>query len=114
MTTTEVVDIQPIPEHVSRQIILPEGHLDEVALFGAYRWLRENTPLGHAHVDGYDPLWLVSKHADIMEIERQPQIFNSGGGDNPGSHNPILANQAGDEFTRSINNGSLRILETLT
>src|SRR5690606_8507131 len=65
-------------------------------------------------VAGYDPLYLVSKHADIMEIERQPDIFTSAGGENKGACNPILANQAGDAFTRSINNGSLRILETLT
>jgi cytochrome P450 len=112
--TTELLGAESIPDHIACQIVLPDGHRDEVALFAAYRWLRENNPLGKAHVEGYDPLWLVSKHADIHEIERQPQIFSSGGGANPGSHNPILTNQAGDEFTKSINNGSLRILETLT
>ncbi|MFC0448105.1 cytochrome P450 [Rhodococcus jostii] len=113
MSTTEQVT-ELIPDAVARQIVLPEGHRDNDALFEAYRWLRENNPLGRAVVDGYDPIWLVSKHADIMEIERQPDIFTSAGGEDKGSVNPILANQAGDQFTKSINNGSLRILETLT
>ncbi|MFC9836423.1 cytochrome P450 [Rhodococcus sp. NPDC127530] len=113
MSTTEQVT-ELIPDAIARQIVLPEGHRDNDALFEAYRWLRENNPLGRAVVDGYDPIWLVSKHADIMEIERQPDIFTSAGGEDKGSVNPILANQAGDQFTKSINNGSLRILETLT
>jgi cytochrome P450 len=113
MSTTEQVTEQ-IPDAVARQIVLPEGHRDNDALFDAYRWLRENNPLGRAVVEGYDPIWLVSKHADIMEIERQPDIFTSAGAEDKGSVNPILANQAGDAFTKSINNGSLRILETLT
>ena len=113
MSTTEQVT-ELIPDAVARRIVLPEGHRDNYELFEAYRWLRENNPLGRAVVEGYDPLWLVSKHDDIMEIERQPDIFTSAGGENKGSVNPILANQAGDEFTKSINNGSLRILETLT
>ncbi|MDV6282594.1 cytochrome P450 [Rhodococcus jostii] len=113
MSTTEQAT-ELIPDTVARQIVLPEGHRDNDALFEAYRWLRENNPLGRAEIEGYDPIWLVSKHADIMEIERQPGIFTSAGGEDKGSVNPILANQAGDQFTKSINNGSLRILETLT
>ncbi|MFZ2173901.1 MAG: cytochrome P450, partial [Rhodococcus sp. (in: high G+C Gram-positive bacteria)] len=113
MSTTEQAT-QLIPDAIARQVVLPEGHSDNDALFEAYRWLRENNPLGRAAVEGYDEIWLVSKYADIMEIERQPGIFTSAGGDEKGSHNPILANQAGDAFTKSINNGSLRILETLT
>ncbi|QSE92650.1 cytochrome P450 [Rhodococcus pseudokoreensis] len=113
MSTTEQVT-ELIPDAVARQIVLPEGHRDNDALFEAYRWLRENNPLGRAEVEGYDPIWLVSKHADIMEIERQPDIFTNAGGEDKGSVNPILANQAGDAFTKSINNGSLRVLETLT
>lgn len=115
MTSTMQSDANTvIPDDIARQIVLPEGHRDETRLFEAYRWLRENNPLGIARVEGYDPLYLVSKHADVMEIERQPEIFTSAGGEDKGAFNPILANQAGDAFTKSINNGSLRILETLT
>jgi cytochrome P450 len=114
MTTTPEVTTRPIPDEIARQVVLPEGHRDDVPLFEAYRWLREHHPLGQADVDGYDRVWLVSKHADIMEIERQPHVFTSGGGDEPGSHNPILQNQAGDAFTKQLTGGSLRILETLT
>src|SRR5262249_59894676 len=98
---------------LGRQVVLPEGHREDEPLFAAYQWLRENAPLAKVHVEGYDPLWLVAKHADIMEIEKQPAVFPSGGGAKPGSHNPILQNQAGDAFTMSLTGGSLRILETV-
>lgn len=114
MTLTDHASAVTVPDEIARQIVLPEGHRDDEAVFAAYRWMRENAPLTQVKVDEYDPLWLVVKHSDIMEIERQPHIFTSGGGDKPGSHNPILANQAGDEFTKSLTGGSLRILEVLT
>jgi cytochrome P450 len=103
-----------VPDDIARQIVLPEGHRDEESLFAAYKWLRENNPLAQVAVEGYDPLWLVTKHADLMEVERQPDVFTSGGGEEKGSHNPILANQAGDAFTKSLTGGSLRVLETVT
>lgn len=113
MTTIESPSTTTIPDDVAERIVLPEGHSDDAKLYDAYRWLRENQPLGQAHVEGYDPLWLVSKHADLMEIERQPLIFSAGGGEQKGSHNPVLANQAGDEFTKSLTGGTLRILDAL-
>jgi cytochrome P450 len=113
MTSTQAPSETAVPESVAKQIIVAEGHRDEVALFEAYRWLRENNPLGIGYVDGFDPIYLVSKHADIMEIERQPDIFTSGGGENPGSENPILTNKAGDEFTKSLTGGSVRIMDML-
>ncbi|MCE4268443.1 cytochrome P450 [Rhodococcus globerulus] len=113
MTTIESSASTTIPEEVARQIVLPEGHSDNVKLFEAYRWLRENQPLGQARIEGFDPLWLVTKHADLMEIERQPHVFSNGGGEDKGSHNPILTNQAGDEFTKQLLGGGLRILDAL-
>jgi aryl-alcohol dehydrogenase len=114
MTITAPSTVRVVPDDVARRVVLPEGHREDEPLFAAYQWLRENAPLAEVSVEGYDPVWLVVKHADIMEIERQPAIFTSGGGDEPGSHNPILQNQAGDAFTQSLTGGSLRILETLT
>lgn len=114
MTITERTGTAVVPPEIAHQIVLPEGHRDERALFEAYAWLRKNMPLGLALVEGYDPVWLVSRHADIMEVERQPDLFTSGGGEDKGSHNPILQNTAGDEFTKQLTGGSLRILDTIT
>ncbi|AEH07877.1 MULTISPECIES: cytochrome P450 [Protofrankia] len=114
VTHTESTSATGVPDEIARRVVLPEGHRDDEPLFAAYRWLRENAPLAKVRVEGYDPIWLVTRHADIMEIEKQPAVFTSGGGAEPGSHNPILQNQAGDAFTRSLTGGSLRILETVT
>lgn len=113
MTATQAETQVRVPDDIARRIVLPEGHLDEAALFSAYEWLRKNAPLARVEVEGYDPLWLVTKHADILEIERQPEAFhNAGGRENPGTHNPILNTKAGDEWTLKTQ-GTLRTLESL-
>jgi cytochrome P450 len=40
--------------------------------------LRHEDPLFWATPEGYRPFWAVTKHADICEIERQPDLFLSG------------------------------------
>src|SRR3954464_9016013 len=103
MTTAAHTESTTIPDGIARQIVLPEGHGDLAALHEAYKWVRNNAPLAKAVVEGYDPLWLVSKHADLQEVESQPEVFSAGGGpDDRGANNPILQNQAGDEFMKSL------------
>ena len=114
MTTTQHTEAAILPDEIARQIVLPEGHADLDALFAAYKWARTNMPVGKAIVEGYDPLWLITKHADIQEVETLSEVFCAGGGeDSPGTYNPILTNQAGDEFTKSLLGGSLRVLDAL-
>src|SRR6202011_435570 len=114
MTTAAHTESTTIPDEIARQIVLPEGHGDLAALHEAYKWVRNNAPLAKAVVEGYDPLWLVSKHADLQEVESQPEVFSAvGGPDHPGANNPILQNQAGDEFMKSLLGGHLRIMDAL-
>ena len=40
--------------------------------------LRRENPLYWATPQGYRPFWVATRHADIQEIERQPEIFLSG------------------------------------
>jgi cytochrome P450 len=40
--------------------------------------LRSENPLHWATPQGYRPFWVATRHADIQEIERQPEIFLSG------------------------------------
>lgn len=44
----------------------------------AFAWLRENQPVSKIVVPDFDPFWIASRHADIMEIERQPDVFHNG------------------------------------
>jgi hypothetical protein len=31
-----------------------------------------------AQVEGFDPYWLVTRHADILEVSRQNDVFHNG------------------------------------
>jgi uncharacterized Fe-S radical SAM superfamily protein PflX len=78
MTTTEHTAPAILPEEIARQLVLPESHSDLTALHKAYKWLRNNMPVAKAVVEGYDPIWLVSKHADIQEVESLSEVFAAG------------------------------------
>lgn len=97
-----------IPDDIARIVISPKSYTDDAVVYGAFKWLRENMPLGVAQVPGYDPIWIVTKHADIREIERDGKLFHNA------DHNPILNDKASDAFTRSLTGGSIRILSSLT
>jgi len=88
--------------------VLPASYLDEEGtVCPAYAWLRANNPLGLARLENYDSLWLVTKHADIIAVERQPELFPSG------KANPILADQPSDAFIRSLTGGTTRSLDVV-
>jgi cytochrome P450 len=38
-----------------------------------YDWLRREHPVAWADPEGFRPFWVVSRHADIRELERQPE-----------------------------------------
>lgn len=103
-TLNETVEI---PTEIAEAAMLPASYAQESTLaYPAFAWLRKNNPFGLAKIEGYDPVWLATKHADIMEIERNPQIFTSGQGD------PFLVDKAGREYLKSANNGA-RTQDTL-
>lgn len=72
-----------------------------------YRWLRKNEPFGQAVIEGFDPFWVATKHADILEISRQNDLFHNG------DRNPVLTTKAIDEQVRAMMGGSPHLLRTL-
>jgi cytochrome P450 len=101
MSTEELV-----PEAVARDVIMPSAYADG-SVHEAFRWIRANNPLGRARLEGVYPFWIVSKHADILEISRQNDLFHSG--DMPTTFTTI----AGDEYVRKLTGGSPHLLRTL-
>jgi len=62
---------------VEEDVISPEvygriGHPHQ-----AFAWLRANDPLRKVSPEGFQPFWAVTKHADIIEIEKQPELYAS-------------------------------------
>jgi hypothetical protein len=64
---------------VANTIVDPKAYADGGRIDEAFTWLRREAPLEQAEPEGYDPFWVVTRHADIMEVERQNDLFNSGG-----------------------------------
>lgn len=97
-----------IPVERAEPVILPSLCKDEAAYHAAWAWLRANQPLGWTKLPNYDPVWLVSRYADVIAIERQADLFHNI------DDNPIFNTQPEDDFLKSVNNGTTRVVAALT
>jgi cytochrome P450 len=69
----------------------PQAYTDEKRLHAALAQLRATAPVSWVEVDGYRPFWAITKHADIMDIERNNTLFTNW-------PRPVLTNAEGDEL----------------
>ncbi|MCC6920541.1 MAG: cytochrome P450 [Alphaproteobacteria bacterium] len=95
-----------VPDDVAKVLIDPRAYADE-RLHNAYSWLRANCPLGKAEIEGFDPFWVVTKHADILEVSRQNDLFHSG------DKMTTLGTQEGERFVRQMTGGSIHLIRSL-
>src|ERR1700736_1348894 len=84
-----------LPADIAATLVNPAAYADH-RLHDAYRWLRANNPLGIARPEGFDPFWVVTKHAHIQAISRQNDLFHNA--DRP----TTLTMKAVEERTRKI------------
>jgi cholest-4-en-3-one 26-monooxygenase len=43
--------------------------------FAEWAWLRKHDPVSLITYPNYDPFWAITKHADIIELSKQPNLF---------------------------------------
>lgn len=95
-----------LPAWISERLVSPKayagGQIDE-----AYRWARENNPLGIARAEGFDPFWVLTKHEDILAVSRNNSLFHSA------DRATTLLNQAAIERTKRITGGSPNLVRSL-
>jgi len=84
-----------LPSDIAQTLVSPHAYATD-ALYDAYRWMRANNPLGVAWAEGFDPFWVVTKHADILEISRNNALYPSA------VRGTTLASQAGEARARAI------------
>jgi hypothetical protein len=105
MSVAEALD-HKIPQDLATSLVTPSAYANG-EIQETYRWLRRNEPLGVAEVEGVDPFWVVTRHADILEISRQNALFHNG------DRSPTLTSQDMDRKVREMMGGSPHLLRTL-
>jgi cytochrome P450 len=70
MSTIAVEDLGAI-------FVDPAAYADPVAWHAAAQCIREESPILKVHVEGYPDFWAITTHADVMEVERNPEVFTN-------------------------------------
>jgi cytochrome P450 len=73
----------------------PMAYADDVKLHAALGHLRAHAPVAWVDVPNYRPFWAITKHADIMAIERDNMLFTN-------SPRPVLMTQEADEQQAAV------------
>ncbi|MDR3656431.1 MAG: cytochrome P450 [Mycobacterium sp.] len=66
-----------IMDDAARLLADPQAYTDEKRLHEALAHLRAHAPVSWVDVQGYRPFWAITKHADVMDIERQNDLFTN-------------------------------------
>ncbi len=67
-----------IMDDAARALANPLAYTDEAGLHAALAHLRKHAPpVSWVDVEGYRPFWAITKHADVMDIERQNDLFTN-------------------------------------
>ena len=78
------------------------GLIDEVM-----REVRARYPLAQAEVPGFDPHWIVSRHADIQEISRQNDLFHNA------DRSATLIPRDGEALVQEFTGGAYNLFRSL-
>ena len=82
-----------IMDPAARVLANPQAYTNEKKLHEALAHCRKHAPVSWVDVPDYRPFWAVTKHADIMEIERQNDLFTN-------DPRPLLAIAEADDALR--------------
>ncbi|BDB40577.1 hypothetical protein IWGMT90018_10230 [Mycobacterium kiyosense] len=94
MTDTQEMGT-PIIEDAAKIFADPTAYADEPRLHAAMTHLRAHAPVSLVDRPPFRPFWAITKHADVMEIERNNELFIS-------APRPLLAPAEADDLAQSL------------
>lgn len=78
-------------DQAAKSLADPMAYTDERRLHAALTQLRAQAPVSWVDVAEYRPFWAITKHADVMDIERDNALFTNW-------PRPVLTTAAGDDM----------------
>ena len=83
----------PTMDEAAKVLADPTAYADDNRLHTALTQLRANNPVAWVDNPPYRPFWAITKHADIMAIERANDLFLS-------EPRPLLATAEADDVVQ--------------
>ncbi|OCB11893.1 cytochrome [Mycolicibacterium porcinum] len=83
----------PTMDDAAKVLADPTAYANDVRLHTALTHLRANNPVAWVDNAPYRPFWAITKHADIMAVERDNELFIS-------EPRPLLATAAADDLAK--------------
>jgi cytochrome P450 len=96
-----------VPQEIAETVVDPNAYANREQIDAAFTWLRREAPLTKIQPAGYAPFWPVTKNADILEVERQSDIFHNG------ELSSILTDIESDRKSREASGGAPYMVRTL-
>ena len=96
-----------LPVELAQTIIDPKAYSQRELVDEAFRQIRATAPLDKAELDGFEPFWVVTRHADIKDIERQPDVFHNG------DKSTFLTNIEGNARVQMLTGGEPNLIRSL-
>lgn len=96
-----------ISEELARTIIDPKAYSNREVVNSAFAQIRAKQPLDKAELAEFEPFWVVSRHADIKEVERQPDIFHNG------DKSTFITNIEGNQRVQMLTGGEPNLIRSL-
>ena len=84
----------PTMDDAAKVLADPTAYADDARLHAALMHLRANEPVAWVDNPPYRPFWAITKHADIMAIERDNELFIS-------EPRPLLSTAAADDYAKA-------------
>ena len=84
----------PTMDEAAKVLADPTAYADDTRLHAALTHLRANNPVAWVDNRPYRPFWAITKHADIMAIERANNLFLS-------EPRPLLSTAEADDFAKA-------------
>ncbi len=99
--------MQLIPTELIAPLFNPASFAERGQIDELLKTLRRDYPLARAEVPGYDPHWIVTRHADIQTVSRQNDLFHNA------DRSATLIPQLGEQLVTQFTGGDYNLFRSL-
>ncbi|MQY30431.1 cytochrome P450 [Nocardia aurantia] len=85
----------PTVDDAANVLADPTAYADEPRLHAALTALRARRPVARVEAPGYQPFWAITRHADVLAVERTDRVFTNW-------PRPVLMTARSDEMQAAI------------